>query len=545
MIETVVAAPEWPTCRFGHGCLGAQASPGGYCWRHTEDDDESAALDLLARDRELDLRGTEVSGYLLTRILDRLRDQADDRIKIRTARCTEASFADGASFERAMFIDDARFNGARFGGTVSFANARFERGAYFADAKFGTADSAGATVTSFDDVTFCQKTLFTGAEFVGLGTFAQTTFGQSVSFDRAMLDAARFTATVLGGEVSFRDASVTAELKLSLTGRLDTLTLNGLRAAGQVEVRAEAARVRCENATFDDRVTFLLANGPKVCLTDTVFAQPSVVESWLRPVVSPTGSISDQPQVRVLSLRGVDAEHLTLADVDLRQCLIYGLRRPDELRLSGRCRLAPTPRGWYLRWKCLPWRWTHREALYEEYLWRRASATGALGWQTETAPGEKAAPETEFPSPAGLAVLYRQLRQAVEDAKNEPGAADLYYGEMEMRRLSTQQRDERWLLMVYWLVSGYGLRASRSMLVLGALVLGSAVVLQRTGFPGSIPSYIDCLLYAAGSVLSLDLTGHLPDQLTDWGQLVRMVLRVGGPVLLGLGALAVRGRVKR
>jgi len=95
-------------------------------------------------------------------------------------------------------------------------------------------------------------------------------------------------------------------------------------------------------------------------------------------------------------------------------------------------------------------------------------------------------------------------------------------------------------------VSGYGLRASRSMLVLGALLLVTALALQRAGFPGPhTPGYLDCLLYAAGSVLSLDVTGHLPAALTDWGQLIRMVLRIGGPVLLGLGALAVRGRIKR
>jgi DNA invertase Pin-like site-specific DNA recombinase len=30
--------------------------------------------------------------------------------------------------------------------------------------------------------------------------------------------------------------------------------------------------------------------------------------------------------------------------------------------------------------------------------------------------------------------IYRALRKAQEDKKNEPGAADFYYGEMEMRR---------------------------------------------------------------------------------------------------------------
>ncbi len=36
--------------------------------------------------------------------------------------------------------------------------------------------------------------------------------------------------------------------------------------------------------------------------------------------------------------------------------------------------------------------------------------------------------------------MYRQLRKAVEGAKNEPGAADFYYGEMEMRRHTSTSR---------------------------------------------------------------------------------------------------------
>ena len=33
-----------------------------------------------------------------------------------------------------------------------------------------------------------------------------------------------------------------------------------------------------------------------------------------------------------------------------------------------------------------------------------------------------------------IAGLYRALRKGREDTKDKPGAADLYYGEMEMRR---------------------------------------------------------------------------------------------------------------
>jgi hypothetical protein len=36
--------------------------------------------------------------------------------------------------------------------------------------------------------------------------------------------------------------------------------------------------------------------------------------------------------------------------------------------------------------------------------------------------------------PGQIAGLYRALRKGREDLKDEPGAADFYYGEMEMRR---------------------------------------------------------------------------------------------------------------
>ena len=38
-------------------------------------------------------------------------------------------------------------------------------------------------------------------------------------------------------------------------------------------------------------------------------------------------------------------------------------------------------------------------------------------------------------APAQIADVYRSLRTSVEVRCNEPGAADFYYGEMEMRRL--------------------------------------------------------------------------------------------------------------
>ena len=90
--------------------------------------------------------------------------------------------------------------------------------------------------------------------------------------------------------------------------------------------------------------------------------------------------------------------------------------------------------------------------------------------------------------PERLAGLYRQLRKAQEDAKNEPGAADFYYGEMEMRRkATTTPAGERAILWLYWLISGYGLRALRSLAALAILGVIVTTALVGGGLAATAP----------------------------------------------------------
>ncbi|MCX5215374.1 hypothetical protein OG689_40055, partial [Kitasatospora sp. NBC_00240] len=181
------------------------------------------------------------------------------------------------------------------------------------------------------------------------------------------------------------------------------------------------------------------------------------------------------------------------------------------------------------------------------------------------------------PGPEDLAGVYQQVRRAFEEAGNEPDAADFYYGEMEMRRLDRRRpRAERRLLGAYWLVSGYGLRASRALAWLLAAMAASLLLLVLFGLPDDTPDPRSTGTYAAGSVR---LTTRTPEpvltlpwerrvtgarvgraalvvvnsvvfrsggqNLTLPGAVVEMASRIGEPVLLGLAALAVRSRVKR
>jgi hypothetical protein len=148
--------------------------------------------------------------------------------------------------------------------------------------------------------------------------------------------------------------------------------------------------------------------------------------------------------------------------------------------------------------------------------------------------------------PGLVAAIYRSLRKGREDAKDEPGAADFYYGEMEMRRYDqAAPLSERSILWLYWLVSGYGLRASRALTALLVTLLIFTGLLRIWGFEDS-RSFGGSLLFSVNSSISLLRPGtDESEPLTAAGEVLATALRLLGPLLFGLMLLSLRGRVKR
>ncbi len=216
---------------------------------------------------------------------------------------------------------------------------------------------------------------------------------------------------------------------------------------------------------------------------------------------------------------------------------------------------------------------TRRRMITEELQWRRSHSRRAD--QTT---------DRHFLPALEIAGIYRDLRKGLEDAKNEPGAADFYYGEMEMRRLAGRKPTgaaskspapswaERLLLYGYWAVSGYGLRASRALLTLVAVVVGAAVLYTTPAFaaltapPAQIltidpksgavtytpptertaPGFGAALEYSARESISLLQARSMPTiNTTVAGTILDFVLRLAGPVLLAFAVLALRARTKR
>ncbi|MFF8931488.1 hypothetical protein ACF1AO_29950 [Streptomyces longwoodensis] len=227
--------------------------------------------------------------------------------------------------------------------------------------------------------------------------------------------------------------------------------------------------------------------------------------------------------------------------------------------------------------------WTRRRTLAEEHHWRAQSTSEAVPLDPSLSPRQWR-PGPHHPDPArtldpeDVAALYRQLRKAFEDGKNEPGAADFYYGECEMRRhdLTGTSPGERRLLWGYWLLSGYGLRAARAFGWLIAAVSLTALLLMGFGLPTHDPDPATTGTLHGGKV-SLHTTTPDPtlrggwrdhftasraekatriainsvffrssgQDLTTAGTYTEMASRLLEPTLLALGALAIRGRIKR
>ncbi|MET8945411.1 pentapeptide repeat-containing protein [Streptomyces sp. NPDC004542] len=504
------------------------------------------------------------------------------------ARFGQAQFSGLAGFTNTWFVSDTRFSNARFDSIASFLGAQFADSARFNEVRF-------SDVAMFGRARFSAGVHFSGAQFSSTAQFTETYVTGDAVFDWATFSGpTRFDEARFAGHVAFVGARFAVMTRFGPVVCSGTVDLSG--SLFEVPVTLEIAardEVRCVRTRWESTATLRLRYAT-VDLSHAVLLFPVAVNAHPAPFIDiETGTTvaeellrTSESGVRVVSVRGVDAAHLMLTDTDLSNCLFAGAFHLDQLRLEGRCTFAPTPNGPRHRhhiWLC---RWSRRRTLAEEHHWR-AQASG----QSAMPPGQAPSPRhwrigphhpdpDQTPDPEDVAAIYRQLRKAFEDGKNEPGAADFYYGEMEMRRHdhTGTPPGERGLVWGYWLLSGYGLRALRALGWLVAAVAVTIVFIMGLGLPDSSPKQTATgTIPATGGPVTLIVdkpdpqltlpvgdrfTGERFDQalqvvlnsvvfrssgqdLTTWGTYTEMVSRFTEPALLALAVLAMRSRIKR
>ncbi|MFE7394534.1 pentapeptide repeat-containing protein [Streptomyces sp. NPDC057582] len=546
--------PRWQHCGEGaspespFGCPGIRVSVHTACLAHLADLDRDTYLAGLAPGADIDHRGTPFTESLLGTLLNALRDPATGHPRLGDARFGSATFEDDAWFGAATFKDSAGFGVATFKDSAGFGVATFKGSVVFGSAAFKSS-------AWFEAATFEGSAWFGAATFEGDAGFGAATFGGDAWFESATFkEAVTVGPLVCAGRVLLSGATFGGPVTLSFAAQ--RLECRRTRWSSTADIRLRHTTVNFAHAVFEYPLTIAAEPDPFVLADGRQLAETALANT-------------PDPRVRLASLRGVDAAHLVLADVDLSWCLFAGTVHLDQLRLEGACTFDTTPPSvHWRRWP--PVRFTERRTLAEEHHWRASQPGAVRGWNVAVLGAGRA-------GPLQLAPVYRALRKAFEDGKHEPGAADFYYGEMEMRRHADDiPRSERNLLTAYWALSGYGLRASRALAWLGAAMILTIALLMAVGLPrdtpkqtatGTVPAGEGKITFAINKDDPQNPTGNRftgkrfekalnitlnsvvfrssGQDLTTAGTYIEMTSRLTEPVLLALAVLAVRNRIKR
>jgi Pentapeptide repeats (9 copies) len=436
----------------------------------------------------------------------------------RLASFSSATFIGETTFSNVRFAGGVRFDETRFTGDVSFEATSFQRHASFIGAAFEGAARFKPGLVTEQSESRAAEDVDSDHEFVLVQKGRQApTSADTLDFGRAVFQGDAELVVEVTGDVWFIDAQVRRIYGLIIAG---SVAFDGSRFADDVLLTVRAIWTSLAGGHFDRRIVLHFAGD--LVADGAVFAADSTL----------AGPPHDSDlTARLLSVRGASVSKLTLSALDLSSCLFWRAYGLDDMRIEANCGFAGPPRTR---------RYTTRRTIAEENLWRggrwhapdfdkgvlsRVGAPAQLG-------------------PAEIASVYRALRKSTEARKDEPGAADFYYGEMEMRRHAAPPASgERLLLTLYWAVSGYALRASRALIALAAICVCLAVAMWGYGFSRS-HSIGDSLIYTFGSSARVK-TGLADAALTTGGEVTLIALGVVGPILYGLALFSFRGRVKR
>ena len=286
-------------------------------------------------------------------------------------------------------------------------------------------------MADFEEATFTDTTNFVEANFAGTVFFRDAIFENLVFFEEmTFANVAIFEGVIFEQPVGY--FSVVS---------LGRVTFSRTRFARGGTLRFAGGEIVLDDVLFDAQRVFI---GSHNALLSDLLDAVNVFAVLLFPLISKTGSVFVRSTrthyvSRLLSLRRVDASMLTLSGLNLSECSFDEVYHLDRLRFEqDPTFLWPSPRFF-----------PKRRVLFQEARWRKQHSHFRKKWN----PPPQDMPDSSL-EPKDLAQIYRDFRKGREDEKNEPGAADFYYDEMEMRRYAVSQGSfEKLFLTAYRFVS--------------------------------------------------------------------------------------------
>ena len=455
-----------------------------------------------------------------------------------------------ATFHRTSFGGGATFDRVTFPTTIVFGEraevAEFDRTLSLRKATFGSADAS--SMVRLEGLRLSEL-LLDGCTVYGALSLSRTRIDQPLELTDIRVisalphESARRDSRDAGKEGFPKQLDLTG-VTLERGGELRAIRVEGeiVLSLGEVEGQISIVDVEATDAlrirdTSLPRISAVLSCGRLIEFYRCQFSQGGVlrcdspelqVTLCDAPKALTISSGGEDRRTSLTSLDGTNVENFVLSRLDLSRTVFAGCMNLDKVRIEGASEFGRQPFRIGSR----------REVIREELLTR---ASNSKRWQKKVGARSTEGVEASWRS---VAATYRALRKSREDGKDEPGGADFYYGEMEMRRKAARFPSiEKTLLTAYWLVAGYALRAWRSFLFLVTLLTGLAFVLSRFGFNGTQhPNWFD-----AARQLSLVSVGiqRPPDALNAIGDTVLLAGRLAVPALIALTIFALRGRVKR
>jgi hypothetical protein len=529
----------WTPCTIDD-CVGEPIWNHPKCLQHADEDKGHDYLASVSRGiRRLSLRGTYISQQMWERISAALTAASERGHPLQIA-------LDGAEISANLDFRELTFDYFEIIGAVVDGGLRLSKCVVKQrfDARFvsftappafvktqflGTVDLSCARAGDTFQIGFLECPM---ESFVAAGMTAK------LGMDKCQCNGPFTLSNATANHLCLTDCTIEGELNLS-GAKLTYFRAPRLRASGIQDVFGP---VTIENdcdlsyARFHERVVMTI-KARELRLTNAEFSAGGWIAAegaiYLDGFTSGgplqiRGPVDRPRDAQIKTMQGADAGNITFAHVDMRTCVLSSAHNLSTVRLEGTVEFLRSP-----------WPTTRRRCIADEFAWRATTnRVRSRRWK-----------RTDIPRvilrTSEIAAVYRSLRHAYETRSDQPGAADFYYGEMEMRRNTVDAGiAERIIVSVYWLISRYALRAWRVCTSIALVLVSGGYAMARWGFASPMSFRSGFMQFMRSAVPGLRPTYH-DGMIAPVGWVLQIASIVLLPLLLALLLLALRNRVRR